>query len=85
MKIKSLFQCAILMMTISPSSSFACAVCYGAPNSQVTKAMDMAILFLLGVIFFVLGCIGVFVVYLKKRQKMFLPPYEELVLKEGME
>jgi hypothetical protein len=65
-----------------------CAVCYGAAGAPVTQAMDMAILFLLGVILSVLGGVGAFAFYLKRQGAMPLPPHEEIaqqIEEEGLE
>jgi hypothetical protein len=45
----------------------ACAVCYGAPDDPITLGMNKAILFLLGVIVFVLSCVFYGILSLKKR------------------
>jgi len=37
---------------------WACAVCFGDPNSASSKALKAAVLFLLVVVVFVLGAIG---------------------------
>jgi hypothetical protein len=49
--------------------SRACAVCMGAPDSKVAPAMNAAIFLMLGVIGTVLGSVGGFVLYLRKRAK----------------
>jgi hypothetical protein len=40
----------------------ACAVCYGAPDDPITQSLNTAILFMLGIVAFVLSCIifGIF-------------------------
>ena len=45
----------------------ACAVCYGAPDDPVTLGMNKAILFLLGVIIFVLSCVSYGIFSLVRR------------------
>ncbi len=45
----------------------ACAVCYGAPDDPVTLGMNKAILFLLGVIVFVLSCVSYGIFSLVRR------------------
>tara|TARA_Y100000996_G_C22392133_1_gene589577 strand:- start:429 stop:638 length:210 start_codon:yes stop_codon:yes gene_type:complete len=45
----------------------ACAVCYGAPDDPVTLGMNKAILFLLGVVAFVLSCISYGIFSLVRR------------------
>ena len=51
---------AICILTV-PSILSACPVCYGAPNSPMTKSSNNAIMFLLGVVGFVpVGFIALF-------------------------
>ncbi len=45
----------------------ACAVCYGAPDDPITLGMNKAILFLLGVIVFVLSCVSYGIFSLVRR------------------
>ena len=47
----------ILSFIISMNILSACAVCYGAPDDPVTKSLNVAIIFLLLTIMFVLSCI----------------------------
>ena len=65
-----------LIITISfvllsvPQISYACAVCYGDPESPMTAGMNQAILLLLGFISFVLTCILSAGIYFYKRTKL---------------
>ena len=49
---KSLFlkQGIIVSLILSSNLIFACATCFGDPNSSAGKGMDMAIITLLGII-----------------------------------
>ena len=47
--------------------TFPCAVCFGAPSDPMTRGASMGILFLLGVILFVLSLIISFIIYLYYR------------------
>ena len=47
----------------------ACAVCYGAVGSPFTQGLNMAILTLLMILVGVLGCVGAFLLQLRKRSK----------------
>ena len=47
----------------------ACAVCYGAADSNFTNGLNMAILTLLMILIGVLGCVGAFLLQLRKRSK----------------
>ncbi|MBI4028115.1 MAG: hypothetical protein HY360_24235 [Verrucomicrobia bacterium] len=50
-------------------AAFACAACYGATDSATTRAMNMAILCLLGIVVGVLGGVALFILQLKRRSK----------------
>jgi len=45
----------------------ACAVCYGSPDEPAVQAAQSGILFLLGIISFVLSCFGLFMYKLSKK------------------
>tara|TARA_B100001996_G_C18359556_1_gene477253 strand:- start:25 stop:237 length:213 start_codon:yes stop_codon:yes gene_type:complete len=47
----------------------ACAVCYGAPDDPITIGLNKAIVFLLGIVAFVLSCIIYGIYSLIKRSK----------------
>ena len=47
----------------------ACSVCYGDPNEPAVKAAQIGIIFLLGVVFFVLSCFALFIYNLNKKSK----------------
>lgn len=49
----------------------ACSVCFGDPNSSMTKGAMMGVFFLLGVVVFVLGVIAsVAVVWARRAKKL---------------
>lgn len=48
-------------------SASACAVCFGAPDSALTKGMAWGILSLLAIIGCVLAAVAVFFIYLARR------------------
>ena len=60
--------CAFLVL---PGPSLACSVCYGDPNSQMSKGLRMAVLALLAVVVVVLAFFAAFIFYLKNRAKKF--------------
>jgi len=69
---KSLLAAAALVLLgvlASAGTAQACAVCFGDPNSQLTKAMAPGILFLLGCIGTVLSGFGVMFCYWARRMK----------------
>jgi len=43
-------KAVVFSLFLSPKIMFACATCFGDPNSNAGKGMDMAILTLLGII-----------------------------------
>ncbi|MFQ6616932.1 MAG: hypothetical protein ACE5HZ_09255 [Fidelibacterota bacterium] len=53
-----------------PRLAWACAVCFGDPDSNLTHASTVGILTLLGVTWVVLGAFAAFFVHLKKRSKL---------------
>lgn len=58
---------------ITTPSAQACAVCFGAPGSNVNDAMAMAIGFMLLILFAVLGLLITFFFYLRRRASASLP------------
>ena len=48
---------------------FACSVCYGSPDEPAVKAAQAGILFLLGVVGFVLSGFAVFMYNLSKKER----------------
>lgn len=63
------FTLAFLSLN-APQISYACAVCYGDPQSPMTAGMNNAILVLLGFIGFVLTCVLTVGIYFYKRAKL---------------
>ena len=59
----------ITILLLIPSTLDACAVCYGAPDDPMTNGMNMAILFLISVIGFVLMGIVTVIIYFARRAK----------------
>lgn len=49
--------------------SMACAVCFGAPGSDMSEVASKAILFMLGVVGFILSSIALFAFSLWRRAK----------------
>tara|TARA_B100001123_G_C15046755_1_gene921870 strand:- start:499 stop:702 length:204 start_codon:yes stop_codon:yes gene_type:complete len=49
--------------------AFTCGVCYGSPDEPAVKAAQAGILFLLGIVGFVLSGIALFMYNLSKRSK----------------
>lgn len=54
-------------LVLAAPSARACAVCFGAPGSDVNNAMAMAIFFMLLVLAGVLGAFITFFFYLKRK------------------
>ena len=59
----------IFFMGITFNLLQACAVCYGSPDEPAVKAAQMGIVFLLGVVLFVLSCFALFIYNLNKQSK----------------
>ena len=51
------------------NSLLACSVCYGSPDEPAVKAAQAGILFLLGVVGFVLSCFALFMYNLSKKSE----------------
>ena len=54
---------------ILPNSASACAVCFGAPDSPIAKAVSWSVIALLGIVLIVLTGVMAFFVYLAKRAR----------------
>ena len=59
----------IIISVLFLNSLFACSVCYGAPDEPAVKAAQAGILFLLGVIGFVLSGFAVFMYNLSRKEQ----------------
>lgn len=60
----------LLGFLATPGITWACAVCFGDPNSTLTHASTLGILTLLGITWVVLGAFAAFFIHLKKRSKL---------------
>ena len=54
---------------ILPNSASACAVCFGAPDSQIAKGVSWSVIALLGIVMIVLTGVTAFFVYIAKRAR----------------
>ena len=70
MKVRLFIASILLIAAMVPSDVFACSVCFGDPNSPMTHAAKVAVLFLLGVVFTVLGGILGMVLFWIRRAKL---------------
>ena len=59
----------ILIAILFLNSLFACSVCYGSPDEPAVKAAQAGILFLLGVVGFVLSGFAFFMYNLNRKSK----------------
>jgi hypothetical protein len=75
----------VLLLAGLPAAAEACPVCFGAPGSTETKAIEMAIWFLLGVLGVVFAWLGAFFFYLMVRNRKPLPHEDELAKIAGVE
>jgi hypothetical protein len=65
------FVVIAICMLLVPSILSACPVCYGAPNSPMTKSSNNAIMFLLGVVGFVqIGFIALFWSFWRRAKEL---------------
>ncbi len=62
-------QTIVFSLFLLPNIIFACATCFGDPNSSAGKGMDMAIITLLGVISPILFAIAVGIVSIGLKSK----------------
>ena len=60
---------AILCLVCFSRTALACSTCFGDPNAPQTHAVNMAILFMLGVVGTLLGLFAAFFVHLRIRAK----------------
>ena len=67
------FANPIILMLLSLNIIRACAVCYGAPDDPITQSLNTAILFMLGIVGFVLSCIVYGIFNLVKRSNEIKP------------
>jgi hypothetical protein len=68
---KTRFVMIAICMLLIPSILSACPVCYGAPNSPMTKSSNNAIMFLLGVVGFVqVGFIALFWSFWRRAKEL---------------
>lgn len=74
----------LLLWASLASTSKACTVCFGAPGSTETTAIGWSILFLVGVIGLVLGCIVAFAIHLAIRASRHPLP-EEAAIAEALQ
>jgi hypothetical protein len=65
------FVVIVICLLLVPSIVSACPVCYGAPNSPMTKSSNNAIMFLLGVVGFVqVGFIALFWSFWRRAKEL---------------
>lgn len=65
------FVVIAICLLLVPSILSACPVCYGAPNSPMTKSSNNAIMFMLGVIAFVqIGFIALFWTFWRRAKEL---------------
>ncbi|HSY51423.1 MAG TPA: hypothetical protein VLC46_21645 [Thermoanaerobaculia bacterium] len=65
------FVVMVIALLLVPAILSACPVCYGAPNSPMTKSSNNAIVFLLGVIGFVqVGFVAMFWSFWRRAKEL---------------
>ena len=73
--LKKILSAAIIGQLISISKVEACAVCYGAKDSPLTKGLIVAMITLLVILIGVLSCMVVFLWGVRKRSKLLTSPF----------
>jgi Na+/proline symporter len=68
---RQLVLIALLVALAIPSIASACPVCFGDPNSPMTKSASNAVWFLLGIVGFVqIGFVALFVTFWRRARAM---------------
>jgi hypothetical protein len=67
----------ILCITLFPEVAYACATCFGNPNSAATQGMNKAILSMLGITGGVLGGVGSSIIVLHRRAKKYAKSHKD--------
>jgi len=65
--LKALLVAIVFALALDPSALRACSVCYGDPDSSMSKGLVWGITVLLGVVVTVLAGIATFFVYIAKK------------------
>ena len=65
---------AASLVLIDSGLADACSVCFGDPNSQMTKGAEQGVWFLLGIMLLVQVGFGIFFIYLRRRARGFRDP-----------
>ena len=71
-----------LLLAAWPSAAEACAVCFGAPDSPMTKGMQWGIASLIFILIPVLGGVGGFFVFLARRGRAYAHLQDPELFKE---
>lgn len=66
---RKIFSLLLPGLVLSGPSAFACSVCFGDPNSNMSKGVTAAVILLLAVIGGVLAALGVIIVRWSHRAK----------------
>jgi heme/copper-type cytochrome/quinol oxidase subunit 2 len=65
------FVAIVIVLLLAPAILSACPVCYGAPNSPMTKSSNNAIIFMLGIIGFVqVGFVAMFWSFWRRAKEL---------------
>lgn len=67
--IRTLFIALLWAIFLLPNVGSACAVCFGAPDSQIAKGVSWSVLALLGIVMLVLGGFVAFFIYIARRAR----------------
>ena len=73
--LRSVLAATLAAWLVATRSATACQICFGDPNSPLTKSAEMGVWFLLAVVVLVEAGFGVFfLVYLRRRARGFHDP-----------
>ena len=71
MRLLCLVGVAVVILLLVPEPAAACATCFGAPDSALTKGMNGAIMTLLGVIGVVqIGFVAMFASFVRRAKRL---------------
>ena len=71
MFIKKYRRLLFMVILYMPRAVNACAVCYGAAESNLVHGSTMGAVFLVGLTALVLSCFGYLIIYLRKKSNMY--------------
>ncbi len=74
---KKILSLLLPWLVLNSPAAFACSVCFGDPNSNMSKGVTAAVILLLAVIGGVLAALGIIIVRWSRRARKLYPALEE--------